>query len=132
MNGEEIRIIDGHDSSSYFWIQPVRVIDYSDTNDSILNILADMKDTIEALSSGRENEFTVKLREKKGSETYKLLYAKNLTQEQIDEYNANIPTEDDTPIDLIIDFYRRFISRMEFMLEIGKENGYDLISFMGP
>lgn len=28
----EIGIVDGHDSSSYFWILPVRVIDYSDTN----------------------------------------------------------------------------------------------------
>jgi len=30
---KEIRIVDGHNSSSYFWIQPVRVIDYSDTDD---------------------------------------------------------------------------------------------------
>ena len=29
----EIGIVDGHDSSSYFWIMPVRVIDYSNTND---------------------------------------------------------------------------------------------------
>ena len=34
--------------------------------------------------------------------------------------------------ELIIDFYRRFIYRMEYMMKIGKENGYDLISFMGP
>ena len=26
---KEISIVDGHDSSSYFWIMPVRVIDYS-------------------------------------------------------------------------------------------------------
>lgn len=30
---KEIGIVDGHDSSSYFWIQPVRVIDFSDTNE---------------------------------------------------------------------------------------------------
>lgn len=29
---KEIGIIDGHDCSSYFWIKPVRVIDYSNTN----------------------------------------------------------------------------------------------------
>ena len=27
----EIGIVDGHDSSSYFWIMPVRVIDYEDS-----------------------------------------------------------------------------------------------------
>ncbi|MBQ7578500.1 MAG: hypothetical protein IJT21_09570 [Synergistaceae bacterium] len=200
----EIGIVDGHDSSSYFWIMPVRVIDYADSNgldsvakmksseisieeddvaqyltpflykyyddeleankkrvkywnpkdkdgniiytkgfewylthnfythQSIMNMLADIRDTIEALSSGRENEFTAKLRKKRGTETYKLLYSKNMTQEQIDEYNANIPKEDDTPVDLIIDFYRRFIYRMEYMLRVGSEKGYNLISFMGP
>ena len=30
---KEIRIIDGHDSSSYFWIMPIKVLNYSDTND---------------------------------------------------------------------------------------------------
>ena len=33
---------------------------------------------------------------------------------------------------LVIDFYRRFVYRMEYMLAIGAEKGYDLISFMGP
>lgn len=61
-----------------------------------------------------------------------MLYAKNLSDEQIDEYNANRPKEDDTEIDLIIDFYRRFVYRIEYMMKVGKENGYDLISFMGP
>ena len=175
---EEIGIVDGHDSSSYFWIMPVRVIDYTDTNDldnvaemnsveisieedniyqyltpflykyyddeleankkrvdscwedddgnecfsyvegfewylthnfytcdSVMKMIADIKDTIEALSSGRENEFTAKLREKRGSET------------------SN---------ELIIDFYQRFIYRMEYMIKIGSEKGYNLISFMGP
>lgn len=188
---KEIGIVDGHDGSSYFWIMPVRVIDYSDANSldnvaemrsveisieeddvaqyltpflykyfdegleanqkrhdargfewylthnfftfaSIVDILKDMKDTIDAMSSGRENEFTVKLREKRGTATYQLLYAKNLSQEQIAEYNANRPKQDDTDIELIVDFYHRFIYRMEYMLRVGKEKGYDLISFMGP
>ncbi len=88
----EIGIVDGHDGSSYFWIMPVRIIDFTNT----------------------------------------LLYAKNLNQEEIDEYNANRPTEDDTDTALILDFYRRFIYRMEYMLKVGKEKGYNLISFMGP
>ncbi len=197
---KEIRIIDGHDCSSYFWIQPVRIIDFTDTNeidnvaemnsaeisieeddvdqylvpfldkyyddeleankkrvesywngelsyisgfawyltynfysfDAIENMLKDIKDTMEALSVGRENEFTAKLKEKRGSATHKLLYAKDFTEEQIEEYNANRPKEDDTEKELIIDFYCRFIYRMEYMLKVGREKGYDLISFMGP
>ena len=158
---KEIGIVDGHDSSSYFWIMPVRVIDYKDsasldcvaemrsveisieendvgqyltpflykyfdeelkankkrrdvtgfewylehnffTYDSIRNILGDIKDTIEAFSSGRETEYTKKLK------------------------------ETNTEIELIIDFYHRFIYRMEYMVCVGKEKGFDLISFMGP
>lgn len=37
-----------------------------------------------------------------------------------------------TETDLIVDFYRRFIYRMEYMMKVGKENGFDLISVMGP
>ena len=201
----EIEIVDGHDTSSYFWIMPVRVIDYSNTDaidnvsemrsveisieeddvnqyltpflykyfddeleankkriddywededgneqvdyisgfewylthnfytfDSMTNILNDIYDTIDALSTGRDNEYTAKLREKRGTATYKLLYAKDLSDDKIKEYNDNRPTEDDTEIELIIDFYRRFIYRMEYMMKVGKEKGYDLISFMGP
>lgn len=202
---KEIGIVDGHDGSSYFWIMPVRVVDYSDTNiseniaemrsceisieeddvnqyltpflykyyddeleanknridsrwrdddgneqilpvegfewylthnfftfDSMMAILKDIGDTVDALSSGKENEFTAKLKIKRGTATFELLYAKNLNEEQINEYNADRPTEDDTEADLILDFYRRFICRMEYMLKVGKEKGYDLISFMGP
>lgn len=187
----EIGIVDGHDSSSYFWIQPVRVIDYSDTNetdnvaemssaeisieeddvdqyltpflykyyddeleankkrqdasgfewylthnfftyDAVRNILEDIKDTIEALSSGRNTDYTEKLKIKRGTETHQLVYAKNLTEEQIAEYNANRPKEDNTQVELIVDFYNRFIYRMEYMIRVGSEKGYDLISFMGP
>lgn len=159
---KEIGIVDGHDSSSYFWIMPVRVIDFSDTSfvnnvaemrsveisieeddvyeyltpflykyfdstldanrqrkhandfewnltynffefDSIKNILNDINDTVDALSSGRENEYTKKLRK-----------------------------NDPDMIELIADFYKRFAYRIEYMLKVGEENGYNLISFMGP
>lgn len=202
---QEIEIVDGHDSSSYFWIMPVRVIDYSDTNywdnvaemrrveisieednidqylrpflekyfddelkankkrvdsrwedddgtehesyvkgfewylthnfysfESIESMLKDILDTIDALATGKENEFTAVLRVKRGMATYPLLYSRCLTEEQIKEYNADRPSVDNTATDILIDFYHRFIYRMEFMLKIGKEKGYDLISFMGP
>ena len=60
-----------------------------------------------ALLSGNENEYTAKLKKSRG-------------------------IEEDTEVELIIDFYRRFIYRIEYMMKVGKENGYDLISFMGP
>lgn len=198
---KEIGIIDGHDSSSYFWIQPVRIIDFSDTNgidnvaemksaeisieeddvdqyltpflnkyfddeleankkrvancsdvnnishvrgfewylthnfytySSIKNMLNDIRDTINALYFRRKNEFTDKLKEKRGSATYELICAKGLSEEQIKEYNDNRPKKDDTKAELIIDFYERFIYRMEYMMKVGKEKGYNLISFMGP
>ncbi len=201
----EIGIVDGHDSSSYFWIMPVRIVDDENTDsidnvaemrsneisieeddvaqyltpflykyfddeldankkriqdrwidddgvehstslsgfewyltynfftfEAMQNILNDMHDTVEALSTGRENEYTAKLREKRGWATYQLLYAKDLSEEQIKEYNDNRPTKDDTEISLIIDFYQRFLYRMEYMMRVGQEKGYNLISFMGP
>lgn len=202
---KEIGIVDGHDSSSYFWIMPVRVIDFSNTDaidnvaemrsieisieeddvaqyltpflykyyddeleanqkriegywidddgneqadpvrgfewylthnfftfDSVEKILKDIKDTMDALSTGRENEFTAQLRKKRGTTTYELLYAKDLSEEQIKEYNAHRPEEDNTEVALLLDFYYRFTYRMEYMLKVGKEKGYNLISFMGP
>lgn len=201
----EISIDDGHNGSSYFWIQPVRVIDYENT-DSLVNvaemssaeisieeddvaqyltpflykhfdndlkanktrwgdvwedpngnvhktavdgfewylthnfytfeavrkILVDIKHTIDALISGIDTEFTQKLKIKRGTETYELLYAKGLTEEQIKAYNDNRPKEDDTEAEMVIDFYQRFLYRMEYMLKVGEEKGYDLISVMGP
>ena len=53
-------------------------------------------------------------------------------KEEIKEYNDNRPKEDDTEVELIVDFYQRFIYRMKYMIQVGKENGYELISFMGP
>ena len=93
------------------------------------SVLEDICDTMEALTSGRENEFTEKL---KKSSTYELLYSRYHTEKQFKEYIANRPKDDNTEIELIIDFYHRFIQRMENMMKVGKENGYDLISFMGP
>ena len=69
---------------------------------------------------------------KRGLATCELLYARNLTEEQIKEYNDNRPKEDNTEVDLIVDFYQRFIYRMEYMMKVGVEKGYNLISFMGP
>ena len=187
----EIGIVDGHDSSSYFWIMPVRVIDFENTADldsvaemrsaeisieendvaqyltpflykyfdeeltenkkrkdvsgfewylehnfftfdSMALILKDIEDTVDALISGRETEYTQKLKIKRGTATYQLVYAKSLTAEEVAEYNANRPTEDDTAVALVVDFYQRFLYRMEYMLKVGKEKGYNLISFMGP
>ncbi len=202
---KEIGIVDGHDPSSYFWIQPVRVIDYSDTTeidnvaemnsveisieeddvasyllsflykyfddeleankkrvddrwvdengneqatyhegfewylthnfytfDSVRKLLQDIRDTIDALSSGRETEYTRALRVKGGFATYELTYAGNMSQEQIAEYNSSRPTLDEPKAELLIDFYQRFLYRMEYMLRVGEEKGYNLISFMGP
>ena len=201
----EIGIVDGHDSSSYFWIMPVRVVDDDNTDsidnvaemrsveisieeddvaqyltpflypyfddeleankkrlndywvddngaehasqavgfewnltynyytyDSMAKILNDIRDTVDALTAGRETGYTLKLREKRGWATYQLLYARDLGEEQIKEYNDNRPTRDDTEVELIIDFFQRFLYRMEYMMRVGKEKGYDLISFMGP
>lgn len=188
---KEIGIVDGHDSSSCFWIMPVRVIDFEDaadldsvaemrsaeisieendvaqylapflythfdekleenkkrkgvsgfewylehnffTFDSMAQILKDIEDTVDALISGRETEYTQKLKIKRGTATYRLIYVKNLNEEEVAEYNANRPTEDDTEVASVVDFYQRFLYRMEYMMKVGKEKGYNLISFMGP
>ena len=187
----EIGIVDGHDGSSYFWIMPVRVIDFENTADldsvaemrsveisieeddvaqyltpflyqhfdedleenkkrkdvsgfewyleynfftfdSMAQILKDIENTVDALISGRETEYTKQLKIKRGTATYQLLYAETLDEEEIAEYNANRPTEDNTEVGLVVDFYQRFLYRMEYMMKVGKEKGYNMISFMGP
>ena len=187
----EIGIVDGHNSSSYFWIMPARIIDYDDsgdtdnvaemrsieisieeddvaqyltpflyeyfdekidankhrrnvsgfewylehnffTYDQMSHILKDIADTVDALISCTETEYTKKLKIKRGTSAYRLLYAKDLTEDEVAAYNANRPTEDDTEVALVVDFYQRFLYRMEYMMKVGKEKGYDLISFMGP
>jgi len=102
------------------------------THESIADMLKDISDTADALASGGKNEYTVELKIKRGLFANKIIYARNMTEEQIREYNANRPKEDDTEAELIVDFYRRFIYRMEYIMKVGKEKGYDLISFMGP
>lgn len=202
---KEIGIVDGHDSSSYFWIMPVRVIDDSNTNeidnvakmksaeisieeddvaryltpflyrhfdddlkankqriegrwvdddgneqtdsvcgfewyltynfftfDSMQQLLKDIEDTVDALLSGRKTEYTKELNIKRDTATYPLLCARNLNEEEVAEHNANRPAADRTEVELVVDFYRRFLYRMEYMMKVGAEKGYDLISFMGP
>ena len=102
------------------------------TFEQITLILKDIAETIEALASGTETEYTKKLKIKRGIATYQLLYAKNFSKEEVAAYNANRPTEDNTETEIVIDFYQRFLYRMEYMMKVGKEKGYDLISFMGP
>ena len=181
---KEIEIIDGHDSSSYFWIMPVRIIDPRNTADTdcvaemraieisieeldveeylspflfrhfdkdldanknridtswtdeegndhceyyedfewwltynfytfeaIRNMLKDIRETIGALTQGTETEYTKELLKRGDHATPEQFLAQR---------------------DLLIDFYERFLYRMEYMLKVGEENGYDLISFMGP
>lgn len=166
----EIGIVDGHDSSSYFWIMPVRVLDPSDTSDldniaemrsveisieetdvekylapflyrhfdetleanrrredangfewyltynfytyaAVRKILKEIADTADALHSGEENVLAAKLRMAR---------------------KADSGADNHAEIERILDFYERFRYRMEYMMRVGAENGYDLISFMGP
>lgn len=202
---KEIEIVDGHDGGSYFWIMPVRVYDYSDTNgfnmvagfkhvemsieeddvsfyltpflnkyyddeleanknrvdyywedengieqckyvrgfewylthnfytyESINKILRDMRDTIDALQTGRETEYTIELKEKTSNIMFSLIDAESITIELINEYKAKRLTVDDPETEILVDFYQRFIYRMEYMVKIGQERGYNLISVMGP
>ncbi len=201
---KEIGIVDGHDSSSYFWIMPVRVVDWSNTDsmdnvaemrsveisieeddvsqyltpflykyfdaeleankrrmdscqnddgndlstdvigfewyltynfytfDAMAKIIRDISDTVDALSSGRENEYTAELIKRRGISAYELLDTIELTGEQIQEQNDQRSKEDDAVIEMMVDFYRRLLYRLEYMMKVGKEKGYDLISFMGP
>ncbi len=56
----------------------------------------------------------------------------DLSEEAIKAYTVKLAEEDNNEINLIIDFYRRFIYRIEYMIKIGEEKGYNLISFMDP
>lgn len=198
----QIGIVDGHDGSSYFWFMPVRVIDYTNTNeidsvakmrsceisieeddvsryltlflykyfddaleankrrieffyvdddgkeqaevigdfewylthnfytfDSMQQILADIADTVDALISGRETEYTQKLKNKLASLS---LYAGDFDEENVEQNSTSRSTKIDSEVALVVDFYQRFIYRIEYMMKVGKEKGYDLISVMGP
>ena len=82
--------------------------------DSMTQVLKDVADTIDALRSGRETTYTKRLKIQRDDH---LPYA---------EPRRNKDAE------RIIDFYQRFLYRMEYMIRIGKENGYKLILFKGP
>lgn len=173
---DEIRIVDGHDGSSYFWIMPVRVIDYSNTNE--IDNVAEMKnmeisieedDVYQYLYPFIKKYFDDSLKANKqrindswiddngqehvdviaGFEWYlthnfftfdsiKLMLndivdtINSLNEGIENEYTQVIKGDDNVDVKLIVDFYNRFIYRMGHMINIGKENGYDLISFMGP
>lgn len=170
---QEICIVDGHDSSSYFWIMPVRVIDYSNTND--IDNIAEMRsveisieeddvssylapflykyydDELEANKKRIEYQWidddgNEQVSVIKGFEWYlthnffsfasmeKIIQEMVTTIDILTSGKKNEFTEKlkDTEIELVIDFYKRFIYRMEYMMKVGNEKGYDLISFMGP
>lgn len=74
------------------------------TYESINSILKDIRDTIDAIKDGKDTEYTKEIKSK------------------VRDFHT----------DLVIDFYQRFLYRMEYMVYIGAENGYDLISFKGP
>ena len=60
------------------------------------------------------------------------MHARGWTPEEIKEYNDNRPTFDDTPKEILIDFFNRFIQKMENMIKEGEDSGYEFISVMGP
>lgn len=84
--------------------------DYCEANyyslDAVERMLKDIEETAEALSTGRVTEYT----------------------EQLGRRNGLSSKE----TECIIDFYRRFILRMRFMLEICKEKGFNYIFVSGP
>ena len=102
------------------------------TFEAMANMLRDIENTVHALQSGETNEYTAELKIKRSLAACEVIYARDMTDEQVREYNKNRPKEDDTEIGLIVDFYQRFIYRMEYMIRVGKEKGFNLISFMGP
>ena len=170
---KEIGIVDGHDSSSYFWIMPVRIIDYSNTNE--MDNVAEMRsveisieeddvwkyltpflykyydDELEANKNRIEYRWTdddgnEQISAIKGFEWYlthnfftfevmeEILKDITATIDALSSGNENEFTEKlkDTETELVVDFYNRFIYRMEYMMKVGNEKGYNLISFMGP
>ena len=170
---KEIGIVDGHDSSSYFWIMPVRIIDYSNTShwDNVAEMrsaeisieeddvgrylspflhkyfddeLEANKNRIESVWEDEDgNEQSIRT---KGFEWYlthnyftfdsmeEILKdiadtIETLSKGERNEFTTRLKDEE---IELVIDFYHRFTYRMEYMLKVAKEKGYNLISFMGP
>lgn len=121
INKIEIPLADNR--SMLFSIRPVRIIDDSNTNDfdnvsemSDFAVSLDDTDAYIYLSPFLDKYFDAELEEnkKRGFAIWDRL------------------AEEISPTDLIVDFYRRLIYRLEYMLTVGKENGFNLISFMGP
>ena len=198
----KIDIIDGHIEGSYFWVTPVRIIDYSNmvTEDNVLEfreceisvheeylkeylcdfllkhfdddleanrnrrslrwidskgkkhyvmiigfewyatynfytfetmnrIIEDIKQVICDLKERRETEFTSRLHVKHNLTAEELTYSVGLNPAEREKFLASRRYIDYSEDESIIDFYNRFICRMEHMMKIGQENGFDLISF---
>ncbi len=98
------------------------------THGSIARMLDDINDTILDLACERDNEFIAKIRKNGGFYTYETIFL----EQPADNVYTDTMQKTEVTSEQIIDFYRRFIYRMEYMMKIGKEKGYDLISFMGP
>ena len=124
--------IDGNEESIYSNCFEWNLTHNFYTFESMKALLKDMSNTVDALSAKKENEFTAELREERGTSHGQLIYARNLTNEQIKEYNSKKAIENSSDIEMIVDFYQRFIYRMEYMIRIGEEKGYNHISVMGP
>lgn len=69
------------------------------TLESMNNVINDIKNTIDALSKNKQTKYTIKL---------------DKIDSQIDK-------------NILIDFYQKFIYRIEYMIKVSNEKGYDLI-----
>lgn len=158
---KEIRIVNGHNSSSCFWIMPVRFVGYEDDYDyectaemNSVEISIEEDDVDRYLTPFLYPYFDGELeanRQRKEGNRFEWYLTHNFyTMDSVERMlediqctvkalaegtenrNGSRPAEKNTERERIIDFYQRFIYRMEYMMKAGKENGYDLISFMGP
>ena len=146
----QVEIIEGHDSSSYFWIMPVRqaeqsreapwgVIEYRAEEISIeeLDVNDYLRDYLEKYFDP-DFPYTCRFEDSEpGFEWYLEynLYTYETMRKMLDEMEKDAEqiaagTELSQSDMVRIDFYRRFIYRMRRMMENALE--YDLISFMGP
>lgn len=189
MKEYEIEIKEGHDGSSYFWIMPVKIIDYCDTDD-LTNVeeyrkveisieeenvgaflhpfLKEFFDSNLKANKNRNNvndkfewnlthnyysfENMHKMIEKINIVADLLIndYYNNMLDDYIKnyisyigllipsyDYNKMYTEEEDKEfiknhVNIIVNFYKRFVSYLNNMLKESSEYGYDLISFMGP
>lgn len=108
-----IEIVEGHNSSSYFWIMPVKY-KYNKNKEDYWNNVEEL----------RELEISI---EEDIIDTYFIVDFDCWKESDIIKYNV---VKDRKFI--IVDFYNRFIGYIENMMIEGKNKGYDLISVMGP